>query len=147
VAIRIGCPHEEGKDYPLGENCPQCPYWANRDRWSGKLIGKQRKRAPEVPIVTGCAWYRPEQWERLREISTDRDKLADTYEEWLETAERSLREMRTAGIYAEKVEIDVEALLAWCRAQGKEVNGEARAQYAAHLGQQRRQTRDREGEG
>jgi len=31
----IGCPHEEGIDYPEGENCPNCPYWAGRDRWSG----------------------------------------------------------------------------------------------------------------
>ena len=34
----IGCPHEEGIDYPKGESCPQCPYWANRDRWTGELI-------------------------------------------------------------------------------------------------------------
>jgi hypothetical protein len=34
----IGCPHEEGIDYPEGENCPKCPYWANRDRWTGKII-------------------------------------------------------------------------------------------------------------
>ena len=34
----IGCPHEEGKDYPEGETCPECPYWANRDRWTGELI-------------------------------------------------------------------------------------------------------------
>ncbi len=31
----IGCPHEEGTDYPLGEACPQCPFWAGRDRWTG----------------------------------------------------------------------------------------------------------------
>ncbi len=31
----IGCPHEEGVDYPEGEVCPQCPYWAGRDRWNG----------------------------------------------------------------------------------------------------------------
>jgi hypothetical protein len=31
----MGCPHEEGIDYPEGEACPHCPYWANRDRWSG----------------------------------------------------------------------------------------------------------------
>lgn len=30
----IGCPHEEGIDYPEGEDCPQCPYWAGRDRWA-----------------------------------------------------------------------------------------------------------------
>ena len=28
----LGCPHEEGVDYPEGEVCPQCPYWANRER-------------------------------------------------------------------------------------------------------------------
>src|SRR5262249_11530840 len=30
----IGCPHEEGIDYPEGAACPQCPFWTNRDRWS-----------------------------------------------------------------------------------------------------------------
>jgi hypothetical protein len=33
----IGCPHEEGIDYPMGEACPQCPYWKGRDRWTGEL--------------------------------------------------------------------------------------------------------------
>ncbi|WOH66615.1 hypothetical protein [Bradyrhizobium sp. BWA-3-5] len=33
----IGCPHEEGIDYPMGESCPQCPYWKGRDRWTGEL--------------------------------------------------------------------------------------------------------------
>ncbi|MFB9262323.1 hypothetical protein ACFFWD_03930 [Bradyrhizobium erythrophlei] len=28
----LGCPHEEGIDYPDGEVCPHCPYWANRKR-------------------------------------------------------------------------------------------------------------------
>jgi hypothetical protein len=34
----VGCPHEEGIDYPDGEACPQCPYWRGRDRFSGELI-------------------------------------------------------------------------------------------------------------
>jgi len=28
----FGCPHEEGVDYPDGEKCPHCTYWANHDR-------------------------------------------------------------------------------------------------------------------
>jgi hypothetical protein len=28
----MGCPHEEGIDYPEGEACPACPYWAGRER-------------------------------------------------------------------------------------------------------------------
>ncbi len=34
----IGCPHEEGIDYPEGDVCPKCPYWAHRDRWTGTTI-------------------------------------------------------------------------------------------------------------
>lgn len=34
----IGCPHEEGVDYPDGTTCPQCPYWAGRDRWTGERV-------------------------------------------------------------------------------------------------------------
>ena len=33
----IGCPHEEGIDYE-GPACPQCPYWAGRDRWTGEIL-------------------------------------------------------------------------------------------------------------
>ncbi|MFQ5899086.1 MAG: hypothetical protein ACE5JN_12695 [Candidatus Methylomirabilia bacterium] len=29
----IGCPHEEGIDYPEGAACPECPFWADKDRW------------------------------------------------------------------------------------------------------------------
>ena len=35
----IGCPHEEGVDYE-GPTCPQCPFWAGRDRWKGVTIGR-----------------------------------------------------------------------------------------------------------
>jgi len=33
----IGCPHEEGKDYPKGTDCLQCPFWVGRDRFTGEL--------------------------------------------------------------------------------------------------------------
>src|SRR5215472_7594288 len=33
----IGCPHEEGIDYE-GPTCPVCPFWAGRDRWTGKPL-------------------------------------------------------------------------------------------------------------
>ena len=27
-----GCPHQERIDYPEGESCPKCPFWAARER-------------------------------------------------------------------------------------------------------------------
>lgn len=34
----IGCPHEEGIDYRDGSTCPECPFWASRDRFTGEAI-------------------------------------------------------------------------------------------------------------
>lgn len=34
----LGCPHEEGIDYPEGQSCPQCPYWAGRDRFTKERL-------------------------------------------------------------------------------------------------------------
>jgi len=25
----VGCPHDEGIDFPMGEQCPYCPFWAD----------------------------------------------------------------------------------------------------------------------
>jgi len=30
----IGCPHQEGIDYPMGRTCPRCPFWADIDRFT-----------------------------------------------------------------------------------------------------------------
>lgn len=34
----IGCPHEEGIDYPMGRSCPRCPFWAGVDRFTHEPI-------------------------------------------------------------------------------------------------------------
>lgn len=34
----LGCPHQEGIDYPDGEKCPECPFWRNRDRFTDEMI-------------------------------------------------------------------------------------------------------------
>jgi len=30
VEGNMGCPHEEGEDFPVGEDCPFCPFWAGK---------------------------------------------------------------------------------------------------------------------
>jgi hypothetical protein len=82
-------------------------------------------------IVVGVAWYRPAQWERIREISADADDLEETYEEWLNSAEQNLKEIKVPGLHLLKVDIDSEQLIAWCNLRGLELNAEARSQYVA----------------
>ena len=37
----MGCPHEEGIDYPEGSTCPACPFWADLDRFTDELENKK----------------------------------------------------------------------------------------------------------
>jgi hypothetical protein len=33
----MGCPHEEGEDFPDGGDCPFCPFWAGK-QGSGRRL-------------------------------------------------------------------------------------------------------------
>jgi hypothetical protein len=34
----IGCPHQEGIDYPDGGECRECTFWKGRNRWTSERI-------------------------------------------------------------------------------------------------------------
>jgi hypothetical protein len=88
------------------------------------------KRRGELGI-TGIAWYRREQWARLREVSVDGASLDERYDDWRRRAEGNLRELRGSGVTIRRVDVDVDELLRWCRASGRAVDGPARAAFVA----------------
>ena len=96
---------------------------------------KKRRRTP--PVNLAVAWYKPEQWSRLLEISADSDELETTHAEWLSLAEKALKNLTTQGLGVAKIEVDVEDLLSWCRERDLPINGENRSRYAAWLLEER----------
>lgn len=82
-------------------------------------------------ILVGVAWYRPEQWQRIRDISVDAIDMHDSYEEWLRSAEQNIKELSISGLDLEKVDVGSEQLILWCNIRGLEVNGQARSQYVS----------------
>lgn len=79
----------------------------------------------------GVAWYREDQWPLLRRVAADAQRLERTYEEWLVSATRMLETLKRKGYSVERVDVDVNALVDWCHAQGRPVDGAARSEYAA----------------
>jgi len=96
----------------------------NRGRWARRPMHQ-----PKMLVAVG--WYRPEDWQRLREISEDRKSLEDTHREWLDNAVELMRKFHAIGINATSVEVDPEQLKTWCQNQGLPVNNNSRAQYAS----------------
>jgi len=96
----------------------------------GTREGRKGTRRARGMTVLSIAWYRREQWERLREISADRDDLESNYEEWRLAAEKTFLELCGARMAPVKALVDVEEPLSWCQSQGRPVDAKARAEFA-----------------
>ena len=61
----------------------------------------------------------------------DKEVLEDTFVEWEAGMKKRIPEYKKEGMRVEKVLIDVDELVAWCREKQIPVDGKARALYAA----------------
>jgi hypothetical protein len=98
----------------------------------GDVNGRSKRSMIRKDASGSCvalAWYRPEEWKKLRAVAVD--GLEATYEEWVAHAEMALREAVAAGLDVVKVPVAVGDLVAWCAAEGLAVDGQARARFAA----------------
>ncbi len=80
----------------------------------------------------GIAWFLPDQWERLRTIAPDPDRLENTYEAWLSYAQQQFDLLKSQGLDVRKVIVDVDELVAWCNAKKLPVSGESRSHFVAN---------------
>lgn len=92
---------------------------------------EKRRTSKQQPALVGAAWYRSDQWDRLKEVSEDRADMEETWEEWICTAEKALRDFRAKGIQVGKVDVDVEELVRWCQSKQQPVNAASRSAFAA----------------
>lgn len=89
------------------------------------------KSGRTVEPTLGLAWYRAEQWPRLLEVSSDREELEETHDEWMSGAKKTLRNFLIEGVNAIKVDVDVDDLIRGCKERGFEIDGSSRATYVA----------------
>jgi hypothetical protein len=97
-------------------------------------MAKSKINSPTTAI--GVAWYRPEQWETLRNVSVDSDKLEETHAEWLTEAERVVKQLQQQGFRVIKVDVEISDLMLWCESQKIPLDAEARTKYTAFKVQQ-----------
>ena len=91
------------------------------------------KHTPDRTVVVGLAWFDRRQWKRLTEVVEDRKELDDTYEQWQQSALQALQMIEREGQRVEKVHIEIESLVSWCKEKGLPVNGKSRAEYVTQI--------------
>jgi len=93
------------------------------------LTKRKQKRQPATRV--GIAWYRPDQWEHLRQVSADGDAIERTFAELEDAATARLRDLKSEGVDVTKVMVDVDELVQWCSENRLRVDAQARAQFVA----------------
>lgn len=99
-------------------------------------MAMEKSKKKDDNIVVGVGYYRRKDWERLLATATDREKLEDTYDEWLEVFYKTVKNMRSAGITPRKVCFTLDELLDYCKNEGLKNNAEARSRFFAELTRQ-----------
>lgn len=82
--------------------------------------------------VRGVAWFRREDYQRIREMSDD--EMIASFEEWEAKMTQFLASREEPGVILEKVIIDPDELLAFARQfHDGRINTRVRSEFAARL--------------
>ena len=81
--------------------------------------------------VVGVAWYSRATWTELRARAPDAADLENTYENWLDVFHRGFAQVQAAGVRPERVEVDLQAFVAWCAPTGRPLDSAARAEFVS----------------
>ena len=82
-----------------------------------------------MQLTVAVAWMRKEDWPAWQSIDAD----LPAYDNWLRKIELLVKEIEKRGQIPEKVTVDPDEFVMWCRANGRQVERNARAQFAAEL--------------
>jgi len=87
-------------------------------------------------ISLAACFYSPEDYATLLEISKDRNKMCDTYEDWLVQFMKMKTSLEEENVTVTPVRINLDALSKFCKDNNLKNTGEARSKYASHLATQ-----------
>ena len=81
-----------------------------------------------------AAWFRREDYERIREIMEDSDRLPPSFDEWELLAKSRVAKAKRDGITLKPVMLDPDTFVAFCKARKMRPNGQAGAKFAVDRG-------------
>jgi hypothetical protein len=88
------------------------------------------KRYPKIFQGLVLPWFTPDGYMTMRAAAADRQRLCDTYGEFERVATSLFNEAVRKRQPVEKVTVDADALIAWCKSEARPLDGFARQYFA-----------------
>lgn len=79
----------------------------------------------------GMAWYREDEYPRLRKAMTDGHVLHLTYSEWLKAAKQGLKRYEQSGIRVIRADLKLGDFLTWCASLNIKPDSQARTRWGS----------------
>ncbi len=79
--------------------------------------------------ICSIPYYRKDQYNRLREVSIDKENFSISYEEMMTVTASKQKEMENKGFKVVIIDIDIEELVEWCNSQCVTLNPESRTRF------------------
>jgi len=90
-------------------------------------------KKPEKNSNVGIVWYTKREWEKMKQISIDSERLENSFQEWEEIALETLADIKATGLIGTKVFIKAEEFLLWCNIHSLPVNASSRSRYVSEI--------------
>ena len=90
-------------------------------------------KANKESINVGIVWYKKNEWQKMKEISSDAEIFENSFKEWEQMANKSLLDMKASGIIAKKVFIKADEFIVWCKIHSLPLDASSRSKYITEI--------------
>lgn len=98
------------------------------------------RKGPALDLVA-IAWYSRDDFYRIRQFEPDGGGLQETFEEWLKGAQQGLLNIANLGLRVERIDVDPDALFAYCRRSKVKCDEKARSAFVFEIVSARESTK------
>jgi hypothetical protein len=81
-----------------------------------------------------AAWFRREDYDRIRKIMEDSERLPPSFDQWEQLAKSQVENAKRGGIIIKPVMLDPDKFIAFCRAKKMRPDGPALVKFAVDRG-------------
>lgn len=79
----------------------------------------------------GIPYFSEAEWHAAKAVMEDAHTFHDSYAEFVTAVDQAERHLRGQGMATVRVYLRMDEFVPWCKANGRQVDGKARADYAA----------------
>jgi len=81
----------------------------------------------------GIVWYTKEEWQKMKEMSSDAEIFENSFKEWEQMANKSLLDLKATGIIAKRVFIKADEFIVWCKIYSLPLDASSRSKYITEI--------------